>query len=255
MKKYILFIASALLFMLPSVAEPQIPEQTAWVMDTAQVMSEAEKATLEQYLTALDLKYSLTAAEKWQIGQKKEDTGVLLFIAMNERKIRIEVGYGLEGSLTDVKSGLIIRNVMAPYFRDGQTGVGIMAGAQAIATTVAGDTAGIIDSSIKASVPEKESASSASGFSAFILIIFLILMMLGFSKKGSRSGRYQRSVSGEIIHTAIWASILSGLLGPRGPHDGFGGGSGFSSHGGFGGGGFSGGGGGSFGGGGASGGW
>ena len=80
-------------------------------------------------------------------------------------------------------------------------------------------------------------------------------MMLGFSKKGSRSGRYQRSVSGEIIHTAIWASILSVLLGPRGPHDGFGGGSGFSSHGGFGGGGFSCGGGGSFGGGGASGGW
>jgi uncharacterized protein len=278
MRKCISFIALILLCALPSIAEPQIPEQTAWVMDTAQVMSTSEKATLEQYLTNLDLTtgvqiavftvdsldgyaledYSLATVEKWQIGQKNSDNGVLLFIAMSERKIRIEVGYGLEGMLTDMKSGLIIRNVIAPYFRDGQTGTGIIAGVQAIANTVAGENAGVIDSTITVSVPEKESAGPASGFSFFILFVFFILMIAGFSQKGSRSGRYQRrSATGEIIHTAIWISILSSLFGPRGPHDGFGGGSGFSSGSGssFGGGGFSGGGGGSFGGGGASGGW
>ncbi|OJF76620.1 MAG: hypothetical protein BKP49_06345 [Treponema sp. CETP13] len=257
---------------IPFYAEPQVPTQTAWVMDTAQVMSETERAQLEQYLVNLDTQtgiqiavytvnslegysledYSMAVAENWQLGQKNADNGVLVFVAMNERKIRIEVGYGLESSLTDAKSGLIIRKVIAPYFQDGQYSAGIIAGVQTIANVVVGENAGYVDTELATSVPETESAAPSSGFSAIVLILFLILMLVNMSHRGAKSGKYKRDSTGRVIKDIIWLNILYSMFGPRGPRGGggLGSGGGSSSFGGF-----SGGGGGSFGGGGASGGW
>lgn len=262
-------------FALPLFAQPQVPTQTAWVMDTANVMSKTEKTQLEQYLVNLDKQtgiqiavftieslgsysiedYSMATAQKWKLGQKKDDNGVLVFVAMNERKIRIEVGYGLEGSLTDAKSGLIIRKVIAPYFQDNEYSSGIIAGVQTIANVVSGENAGYVDTDLTSTVQENESAAPSTGFSAIVLLLFLILMLINMSHRGARSGNYKRDSTGKFIKNIVWLNILYSIFGPHGPRGGgFGSGNNFGSNsGGFGG--FSGGGGGSFGGGGASGGW
>ncbi|HZK20251.1 MAG TPA: TPM domain-containing protein [Treponemataceae bacterium] len=261
-----LFYASFLLCfcLFPLAATPNIPNQTAWVMDSASIMSASEKASLEKYLINLDEKtsiqiavftvgslngypiedYSLAVAEKWQLGQKQKENGALLFVALDEHKLRIEVGYGLEERLTDATSGLIIRNIIAPYFRKGQMGQGVIAGVQTMAGTVVGDTAGLVDESLKSTISAQEDDIAATGFSVIILFVFFILMMLGFSRKNANSGKNTQTSDGKLVKTVIAANVLSNILS-----------SSRRSRGGFGGGGFRGGGGGGFGGGGASGGW
>ena len=69
--------------------------------------------------------FSIRVADKWKIGQKNRDNGAILIISKNDRKLRIEVGYGLEGSLTDLISGRIIQNVIVPYFKRGNFDDGV----------------------------------------------------------------------------------------------------------------------------------
>jgi len=83
--------------------------------------------------------YSIRLAEKWQIGQKGRDNGVILLVAMQDRKMRIEVGYGLEGALPDSLTGDIIRQVIAPRFRQGKFFEGIQAGVKAIIAATKGE--------------------------------------------------------------------------------------------------------------------
>jgi uncharacterized protein len=82
--------------------------------------------------------YSLKVFTTWKLGQKDKDNGVLLLIAVKDRRLRIEVGYGLEGSLTDLKGGRIIRNVIVPEFKRGNFPKGIEAGVDAILGTIEG---------------------------------------------------------------------------------------------------------------------
>jgi uncharacterized protein len=169
--------------------------------------------------------FSIKVAEQWKIGQKGFDNGAILLIAKKDRKIRIEVGYGLEGSLTDLMAGRIIHNVIVPQFKAGNFDQGVLDGVQAMIGVVRGEY----------QAPEKIPSRSSSKFKGthpffvgFIVIVFLISILGRFRRLfgHKRSPRSSRS--------ALW---FGGL-----------GGGGFSS------GGFSGGGGG-FGGGGASGGW
>jgi uncharacterized protein len=168
--------------------------------------------------------------EQWKLGQQGEDNGALLLVSLGDRAVRIETGYGLEGTLTDAKSGLIIRNVIAPRFREGKYGAGILEAVRNMAG-IATDNREIISESVKN--PQKEkSGGNLAGLLFFI--VFYLIMRAGFHRRGG-------------LFTGL---LLGSMLGGRR------GGSGFSSggFGGFSGGGFSGGGGG-FGGGGASGGW
>ena len=171
--------------------------------------------------------YSIRLAEKWRIGQKGRDNGVILLIVTEDRKIRIEVGYGLEGVLPDSLAGEIIRQVIAPRFREGRFFEGIEAGVSAIMAATKGE--------YRATSPNKRGSSGRSFISLFwpLFIFFIFLSVLTNSFR--RRGYYSRSGGGWFIGGPFW----------------WGGGGG--SGGGFGGG-FSGGGGG-FGGGGASGGW
>src|SRR5262245_52998151 len=82
--------------------------------------------------------YSHRVATTWKLGQKGTDNGVLLLIALKERKLRIEVGYGLEGTLTDLRSAHIIRDEIVPQFRNGDVPGGVRAGTQAILQTIEG---------------------------------------------------------------------------------------------------------------------
>ncbi len=89
--------------------------------------------------------FSLRVAETWQLGRAEEDDGVLLLVARDDRKMRIEVGYGLEGRLTDLESGRILNGILRPRFRAGDFGGGIETGVAAIAAAVRGEAVDIPD--------------------------------------------------------------------------------------------------------------
>lgn len=239
-----------------------VPELTGPVVDQANLLSVEQYNLLDSRLRAIsdesstqiavltipslegvDLEvYSMQVADEWKIGSKEKDDGVILLVAFKEKKIRIETGYGVEGSLTDAKSGLIIRSVMAPKFQQGEYGQGIIDAVDVIAGVI-----GVGDVSYATQMLNAESDPDDTAIPIVIFfVIFYIIMVSGalatkfpglrwlpwyFLFKGNSSGNY-RHYSG------------NGFGGYSGS-SGFG--SGFS-------GGFSGGGGG-FGGGGASGGW
>jgi uncharacterized protein len=283
-----------LLFIAQVAWSLDIPPLAGRVVDQAHVILPAHLSDLNDALTAHESKtsnqvavltlpslagetleeFSHRVASAWGLGQKGTDNGVLLLVAIQDRKIRIEVGYGLEGTLTDAKSSQIIRHEMVPRFRHGEYSEGIVAGVHAILTTIEGTYT--------------KPASSAPNSSEHVGLweIFGLAVVLGTLVGlflGSRR-RLNGSVIGMLLSfvvafpTALWLGLLAGAAssilislfnnigGPstRDPfrYDSRFGGPGHSwpmgGLGGFGGGGFDGGfggGGGSFGGGGASGRW
>jgi len=135
---------------------PPPPDQR--VNDYAGALAPADRDRLEQALIAREASsrnqvvvaifrslegesledYSIRLAKAWRIGQKGLDNGVIFLVFLDDRKMRIEVGYGLEGSLTDAVSSSIVRDVVAPRFRAGQVADGIGAGLDAIDRAIAG---------------------------------------------------------------------------------------------------------------------
>jgi uncharacterized protein len=133
---------------LPALALVAVPQLTGRVVDQTGTLSSGDIAQLTQTLADLEKRkgsqiavlivpttdgeaieqFSLRAAEAWKIGRKKVDDGALLVIAKNDRHLRIEVGYGLEGALTDVTAKRIIDEVITPKFRSGDFAGGISAG-------------------------------------------------------------------------------------------------------------------------------
>ncbi|MCB2227225.1 MAG: TPM domain-containing protein [Desulfarculaceae bacterium] len=179
--------------------------------------------------------------QKWGIGKKGEDKGVLFLVAPKERKMRIEVGYGLEGTLTDATSGAIRDQYMLPYFKKGDMGKGLLAGAAAAASVVA-QAAGVK----LTGVPEVKIKTRSRGFGIgglFIVLIAFWVLMRVFGRRGGKGGRGGGS---GVLPAILLGSMMGGSMG-----------GGMSRGGGFGGfgGGFGGFGGGMSGGGGASGGW
>ena len=235
-------------------AEIEVPRNQGWVTDLAGVLQPQEKQALatlmESYksgtgheialLTVQDLggkaiePYALEVARAWGIGSKKQNNGALLVVAVQERKMRIEVGRGLEGQLPDSVCGRIIRALIAPQFKTGHFYAGLSQGVAAIHSAIGGDYGAI------------GGRASRSRRTPGLLGLFpLIMMMLFFGSLQRRRYRGGRRGAGGVLP---WL-LLGGAMGSR--RSGGGG-----SGGGFGGGGFGGfGGGGGFSGGGASGGW
>jgi uncharacterized protein len=218
--------------------------------------------------------YSIRVAEAWKLGRKGSDNGALFLVAKNDRKMRIEAGYGLEGTLTDVTSRRIIAENVAPLFREGKFAAGIDAGVDRIIGVVAEG---------KPLPPPQAGAASRGvrgGFDPSVLfILFIAVPVVGGILRAIFGKLPGAMIGGGLIGAAAWLVLGSlviaigaaiaafvvmifftgggGFPGRGGPMSsgGFGGGGfGGGGAGGGGGGGFSGGGG-SFGGGGASGGW
>jgi uncharacterized protein len=237
------------------------PNPPRLVTDAAGVLSESDKSALEQKLVSIDdstsnqivvvlikslndrpvEEYATKLFRSWGIGNKKMNNGILLLISVEDRKVRIETGYGLEGAIPDIVADDIIRKRIAPAFKAGNYYKGIDEATDALAQAAVGEY----------KVARKKNRSSdgkGSPIIIFFVILVIVLIILGGIGGGGGfgGGRRRRSDFGSLAEGIILGSLLNG--GGRG--GGWGGG-GFGG----GGGGFGGFGGGSSGGGGASGGW
>lgn len=259
------FSIAAALFLLagPAIAAAPLPALTGRVVDDAHMINPAARQAIEEKLAAYEKKssdqivvatidslggeeiepYANRLFRAWKIGQAKENNGILLLIAKDDRKMRIEVGYGLEGTLTDLQSKLIIENDLVPAFRAGDFSGGISKAVDDIIAVLSGNAAELQARGAR-NPHRQDSGPNFAGILFFIIWGSIFFFGLGTSLLapvfGRRIGRNRYR----------WLGMNIGV-------GGFGGssGGGWSSGGGFSdGGGFSGGGG-SSGGGGASGSW
>ena len=286
-----LVLAAFLAVCLPALAADAlvpVPPLQARVTDLTQTLTAEQQSTLEQKLRAFEEKkgtqvtvlmvpttkpeeieqYSLRVVEKWKLGRKKVDDGALLLVAKDDRAMRIEVGYGLEGALNDATAKRIVSEVITPRFKEGDYFGGVNAGIDQMIRVADGEP-----------LPAPPSKSSVGGFGLdnigqLIPVLFVAAMVVGGVLR-SLLGRFLGALAtGGILGFAGWffggaliVAVLGGIAafvitlvgsasGRRGGFYGGLGGMGGGSR--SGGGGFSGGfggGGGGFGGGGASGRW
>jgi uncharacterized protein len=155
------WLAAVTLLVLASAAGAQLaipPPPTRRVNDYAEALSPADRDRLERTLIERERgssnqvvvaifrslrgesleDYAIRLAQAWRVGQKGLDNGVIFLVFLDERRMRLEVGYGLEDRLTDAQAGSIIRDVVAPRFREGKVADGIAAGVDAITAAIAG---------------------------------------------------------------------------------------------------------------------
>lgn len=253
-------LLAALSVMLLAAATPvcalDLPRLTAHVNDYASLLPSEDAQKLEARLSSFEAKtkhqfallivpnmgglpledYSIKVAEAWRLGDKQRDDGLLMVVAQQERKMRIEVGYGLEGDIPDAIAARVVRDILRPAFQRGDYAYGIAAAFDQLIRAAGGDGEAPPQPVVHTQHPGGGSGFGGLPFFLVIVVLFVIMNAVtgGFSRR--RRGYY-------------------------GPMGGFGGGGfggggfgGFGGGGGGGGGGFSGGGGG-FGGGGASGDW
>ena len=270
-------------------AQAAVPPLTARVTDLTGTLTREQQAGLERMLQEFEARkgsqlallmvpttapeaieqYALRVAEQWKIGRKKVDDGAILVVAKDDRALRIEVGYGLEGALNDATANRIIRELIVPRFREGDFYGGINAGLDRMIRVIDGEPL---------PAPAK-SAPGAQGETFQMLPVLLILALVAGSILRALLGRFLgAAATGGAVGFVAWIlagamamALLAGavaffftLMGGGGRRlgglpgmyggGGFGRGGGWGGGGGFGGGGFRGGGGG-FGGGGASGRW
>jgi uncharacterized protein len=287
-------LALLLCWACAAFADVAVPPLSGRVVDQTGTLSSSDVASLTQTIRNFELRkgsqvavlivpttapetieqYSLRVAEAWKIGRKKIDDGALLVVAKDDRKLRIEVGYGLEGALTDVTSKRIIDEIITPRFRSGDFAGGISAGVDRIIRVVDGE---------KLPAPEprqRQSSGVLSHIDPFNPFVIFGVFVVGTVLR-TTLGRLMGSITtGGIVGVLAWliagslaASIIAAMIGfvitmfaetPT-SSTGRGGGRGWSGGGSYSGGGSSsssssdsgssGGGGGSFGGGGASGSW
>lgn len=283
-----LFVAVLMLGSSAVRSELPVPPLTGLVIDQTGTLSPADIATLTAKLSALETakgsqiavlmipstepetieQFGIRVAEAWQLGRKGVDDGVILIVAKDDRKLRIEVGYGLEGALPDAIAKRIIREDIAPRFRSGDYAGGISTGVDRMIAVVDGEA-----------LPSPKSRSGAGGsagsppFELLLVAFFIVWGLMSALRRALGTGLASLGVGGVvgIVGAVLLASVFAGVViaviaaifaavawssggGRRGGYGGYygGGGGGF---GGLGGGGGFGGGGGGFGGGGASGDW
>lgn len=275
-----MFALCALLWAGAALAEVAVPTLVSRVTDQTGTLSATEKQSLEQQLAAFEQRkgsqivvlvvpstqpetieqYSLRVAEQWRIGRTKVDDGALLVVAKDDRTLRIEVGYGLEGVLNDATAERIVSDTIAPYFKQNDFYGGIVAGTARMMKVVDGEPL-----PAAATAPRGE----GGGLQKLFPVIFVITLLLSEASRAMFGRVPGAVVTGGVVSVLAWflvsgvvvaatvgiVAFLFTLLGgfPGRGLGGFGGGLGGGGLGGRGGG-FSGGGG-SFGGGGASGRW
>ena len=281
-------LAFVLCWAVAAGAQVPVPPMGAWVTDQTATLTGEQKTALEQTLRSFEARkgsqvavlivpstapetieqYALRVAEKWKPGRKNVDDGALLVVAKDDRTLRIEVGYGLEGVLNDAVSKRIVSEIIVPKFRQGDFYGGITAGVDRILRVIDGESL---------PKPEERRSGGTRGIGAILPVMMILALVVG-GVLHTVLGRFPGAlVTGGAVSIVAWMlagaisvaliagviaflfTLMGGGMGGRGiGRGGFGGGLGGGFGGGFGGGGFGGGfsgGGGGFGGGGASGRW
>lgn len=233
-------IIALLLSCVWGFAEANFPEPIGFVNDFANILTDSEEAALTEIAERVEgdttaemaivtvqtvqplsiEEYSVRLFEKWGIGKKGKDNGVLLLVAVEDRAVKIEVGYGLEGVLPDGLCGEIIRKFIIPEFKMGRFGSGIIAGVSEIASVVSGkkvDYGGVHGA-------EPEIVGKIKGFVQSVMILFFIaiFVLIGLLQAFFPRRRRWSTRSG----SSSWGSSSGGGFGSfgGGGFGGFGGG-------------------------------
>ncbi|HEV7261318.1 MAG TPA: TPM domain-containing protein [Bosea sp. (in: a-proteobacteria)] len=252
MKAVLLALLMALAASLALAAEPTYPPLTGRIVDGANLISPEARQRIEGKLKAHEDKtsdqlvvatvpslqdvgiedYANGLFRFWKLGQAKTNNGVLLLVAPNERKVRIEVGYGLEGALTDALSKVIITTAVAPKFKAGDFAGGIEGGVDAILSILAGDAE---EWQRRASV-RSDDASVVDVIAIVFVMLMVFILIAAFMNESRRGGggRHHRMRNGRWVtlpQNSGW-STGSGWSGGGGWSSGSSSGGGFSGGGG-----------------------
>jgi len=211
-------------------ADVAMPPLTGRVVDRTATLGSDQKASLEQKLEAFEDRkgsqvavlivpttepetieqYSIRVAEQWKIGRKKVDDGVILVVAKNDRKLRIEVGYGLEGVLTDLTSKRIIDEEIAPKFRNGDFSGGISAGVDRMLRVIDGEP-------LPAPKPQGQYANNFSIEDIFNPFVIVGVLVLGGIFRSVFGRLFGSAAVGGIVGFLAWlfigSLVVSGIAG------------------------------------------
>ena len=201
--------------------EVSIPPLTARVTDLTGTLSGAEQAALSARLAELETRkgsqisvlivptvrpetieqFALRVADSWKLGRKGVDDGALLLVSRDDREVRIEVGYGLEGAIPDATANRVIDNFVLPYFREGDYAGGINAGVDRLIGLVDGEP-----------LPEPQRTPSTGADIANVLPVIFILSIVGGSILRRLLGQFPGALATGVIAGGItW--LLAGILG------------------------------------------
>ena len=222
--KALLLLTAALLFAAPAAAGLAVPPLAARVTDQTGTLAAAQRAALEAKLAAFEAKkgsqiavlvvastrpeeieqYAIRVVDAWKLGRKGVDDGALLLVAKDDRRLRIEVGRGLEGALTDATSRRIIAEYITPHFKAGDFYAGIDAGVERMIA--------VIDGEPLPAPAESWSADDESGVVGLNVILGLaILLSLGNVVLRRMLGRLQAAaLTGSALGFVVW--IVFGIV-------------------------------------------
>ena len=224
-------VALLLCWAFAALADVAVPPLSGRVVDQTATLSSGDVASLTQTLKNLETRkgsqvavlivpttapetieqYSIRVAEAWKIGRKKIDDGALLVVAKNDRKLRIEVGYGLEGALNDVTAKRIIDEIITPKFRNGDFAGGISDGVDRII--------GVIDGEPLPAPAPRQSSGSSHNFDPFNPFVLFAIFVVGAILR-TTLGRLIGSVTtGGVVGALAWfiagslaASVIVGAI-------------------------------------------
>lgn len=202
-------------------AQTAIPPLTGHVIDQTGTFSKEQSAALEQTLTAFEARkgsqlavlvvlssapeeiepFALRVAEKWKLGRKKIDDGAILVVAINDRAVRIEVGYGLEGPLNDATSKRIISETILPRFKQQDFYGGVSAGVDQIIRVVDGESL---------PKPGRDSATNFGGAGQYIPVLFILVIAIGGILRASLGKVVGPLLTGGAVAVIAW--FLLGAL-------------------------------------------
>lgn len=255
-KRFFAGLALAALVISSPLFAANVPALKGRVNDYAKIIRDSDEREIEEYLAGVEqasgiqlavltmpsldgddiASFAIKVADKWQLGDKEKDNGAILIVAYAEHDLRIEVGDGLEGSLTDAKCGLILRNVVVPEFKNGNYSVGIKKGVMNMGAIATGD-----ESAVSRSVREGENSSSndlVPVFAMLVWLIFVVSMIGANARRGRRRGRYYHNgntiawIAADAALRSMMGSGHSGGSHSSGSFGGFSGGGGHFSGGG-----------------------
>ncbi len=218
---------AAVVFVAAGVSALEVPYLSGRVNDYAGMIDDASEARITEKLESFETQtgsqvavltidtlagdaleeFSHRVAETWALGREGADDGVLLLVVKNDRKMRIEVGYGLEGDLTDAESGRILRHVLRPRFQEGDFSGGIEDGVDTILATLEG-----------AEVPPPSASTSDFEQMALPSRLFMLLVFLGVIGTFSLSALFSSGCSGWFLYFFLmpfWAAFPGAILHPK----------------------------------------